>query len=113
MRAKRRVLILDFDEELLMTAERTVQDYGFRATTTWNESEGRILMQTNCFDFLLIANRPPALNAQEFISGLRQRGLSFGSFVLGSLNQPLRDGCRSLIDQLSHCPEIGGCSLSA
>ncbi len=108
MRAKRRVLILDFDEDLLMMLERTLEDSGFSATTTWNESEGRTLMQKNCFDFLLIGNRPPALNAQDFISDLRREGLSFGAFVLGSLRQHLRDDCSSLIDQLNHLPETGG-----
>ncbi len=87
MRAKRQVLILDFDDDLLMTLERTPENSGFSATTTWNESEGRILVQENRFDFLLIGNRPPALNAQEFISDLRREGYCFGSFVLGSLDQ--------------------------
>lgn len=39
MEGRRRVLILDFDERLLMTLER--------ATTTWDVGEGRSLMQSS------------------------------------------------------------------
>ena len=104
MEGRRRVLILDFDERLLMTLERVLEDSGFSATTTWDVGEGRALMQRNCFDFLVIGNRPPDLDAQEFIADRRRQGLSFDYFVLGSPGQHHRDGYDNLIDRLRSSP---------
>ena len=104
MEGRQRVLILDFDERLLMTLERVLEDSGFSVATTWDVGEGRALMQGNCFDFLVIGNRPPDLDAQKLIKDLHEQGLSFDYFVLGSPDQHHRDGYDNQIDRLRSSP---------
>jgi ActR/RegA family two-component response regulator len=53
----KRVLVLDFDHDLLITLERVLEDAGFRTTTTWDVKEGVALLQSG---FRLLCDRRPA-----------------------------------------------------
>jgi hypothetical protein len=96
------VLVLDFDQDLLITLERVLEDSGFSTTTTWDVREGRTLMQCGCYDFFVIGNRPPELDAEVLLGDLRGQGLRFGSFVLG--NPDYRNEYGNLVDRIRRFP---------
>jgi len=102
MDRRKTVLVVDFDSELLIALERLLEDCGFDCTSTWDANQGYELMRSGMFDILVIGNRPPQLQPQEFVSILRRQGLRFGLFVLGNLDH--QDGFSNLVDQLRRFP---------
>jgi CheY-like chemotaxis protein len=98
----KRVLVLDFDHDLLITLERVLEDAGFRTTTTWDVKEGVALLQSGAFDFFVIGDRPPQLDAEALLALLRRQGLRFGSFMLGDADS--YGGHGSLVDQIRRYP---------
>lgn len=102
MDRRKTVLVVDFDSELLIALECLLEDCGFDCTSTWDTNQGYELMRSGMFDILVIGNRPPQLQPQEFVSILRRQGLRFGVFVLGNLDH--QDGFSNLVDQLRRFP---------
>ena len=77
-----RVLVLDFDENLLMRLEQLLEDSGFSTTTSWDVGEALNLLQSGYFDFLVVGNRPPKLDPVNILKEVRQRGVRCGHFVM-------------------------------
>lgn len=102
MERSKRVLIVDLDEELLITLEHVLEDSGFATTTTWDVGEGRALLRSGCFDFLVIGNRPPELDPQALLADMRGKGLRFGCAVLGGDDQ--QDRYSNLVDRIRRFP---------
>jgi DNA-binding NtrC family response regulator len=102
MERSKRVLILDLDKELLIMLERVLEDSGYPTTTTWDIRQGRALLQSGFFDFLVIGNRPPELDADAVLVDLRDQGLRFGSAVIGGDDR--QDLCSSLVDRIRRFP---------
>lgn len=82
MEHRKRVLILDFDDHVLIALERVLEESGFNTTATWNVDEALALLRSGHFDFLVLGNRPPALDAQAILAYAHAQGLNFGWFVL-------------------------------
>lgn len=102
MNRRKTVLLLDFDAELLIALEHLLENCGFDCTSTWDVDQAFELVEARGFDFLVVGNRPPQLNPHAFFSELRERGLRFGSFILGSVDR--QDGFSNLVDQLRRFP---------
>lgn len=102
MERSKKVLIVDLDEDLLITLERVLEDSGFTTTTTWDVREGRALLQSGCFDFLVIGHRPPELDADAVLADSRGKGLRFGCAVLGSDDR--QDRYNNLVDRIRRFP---------
>lgn len=102
MDRRKTVLVLDFDADLLINLERTLEDSGFSATTTWNVEEARALAKGGSFDFLVLGNRPPAIDPGAFVTEARSAGGAFGCFVLGTDDN--QDGYSNLLDRIRSFP---------
>lgn len=102
MNRRKTVLLLDFDAELLIALEHLLENCGFDCTSTWDIEQAFELAEAKAFDLLVVGNRPPQLNPNTIFSELRQRGLRFGSFILGNLDR--QDGFSNLVDQLRSFP---------
>lgn len=86
-----RVLVLDLSEDVLIRVQQVLEDSGIDTTTTADPREGKELMVTGFFDFLVIGNRPPLLDAARILLDLRDRGVSFDFYILGNGEQGLRE----------------------
>ncbi len=75
MNGRKRVLVLDFDHDLLIVLQRTLEKSGFSTITTWDMEEGIDLLATRYFDFFVVGNRPPELNARHIVHDVRSRGI--------------------------------------
>lgn len=79
-----RVLILDFDEDALITLEQIFEDAGFDTITSWDTSEVLHLLEEQYFDFLVIGDHPPELDAAKFLREVHERGHCGECFVMRS-----------------------------
>jgi CheY-like chemotaxis protein len=106
MHGRKRVLVLDFDPELLITLERLLEDSGFSTVTTWDFEEALAVLEAHCFDFFVVGDRPPVLDATYLLERIRSKGVKCGSFVLGG-DASNRDGISNLLDRIRAfpCPE--------
>ena len=102
MHGRKRVLVLDFDADLLITLEKLLEDSGFSTVTTWDVDEAVELMGTHCFDFFVIGHRPPALDAPALLEHVRNQGVQCGSFILGGAGD--HDGISNLTDRIRAYP---------
>jgi DNA-binding response OmpR family regulator len=72
LQQRKKVLIVDNDEDVLIALERVLEQEGYETTTAWDLPEGLGLMATTGFDLLLIGDHPPELNCERVLKLLRR-----------------------------------------
>lgn len=77
-----RILILDTDAETLITLERILQDAGCDTTTTWSPIEARQLFEGSYFDFLIVGDHPPELDAAMILRDVQGQGCCGACLVM-------------------------------
>jgi CheY-like chemotaxis protein len=68
-----RILICDTHPEVLIQAERMLEDAGFDTTTTWDPADLARLTQIVRFDAIMLADHAPQMDAEMMIKELRGR----------------------------------------
>ena len=81
---RKKILILDHDERVLIDLERILEDEGFETTTTWDLREASDLLAQRDFDLLLLGEHPPEVRCAEFLKTLRSRQISPAYIVMGT-----------------------------
>jgi DNA-binding response OmpR family regulator len=79
---RKKVLVLDYDERVLIDLEQVLEDEGFATTTTWDLQEALDLLAQRDFDLLLVGDHPPEVRCAEFLKALRTRQISASCIVL-------------------------------
>jgi DNA-binding response OmpR family regulator len=79
---RKKILILDRDEQVLIDLEQVLENAGFETTTTWDMEEALNLLSGRDFDLLLLGDHPPEVSGAELLKGLRSRGSSAPCIVL-------------------------------
>jgi DNA-binding response OmpR family regulator len=74
------VLIVDLDQDALLTLQHVLEDAGFDTTISWDEAEARHLLKQKVFDLILLGDHPPELDAEAFLRDCRMSGRAF--FIL-------------------------------
>jgi CheY-like chemotaxis protein len=62
-----RVLILDADEDTLITLQHVLEDAGVDTTITWDENEARQLVERTPFDLIVLGDHPPEIKADTIL----------------------------------------------
>lgn len=62
-----KVLILDWDEDTLLSLQHVLEDAGFHTTITWDEVEARNLIKNKGFDLILVGDHPPELTSEAIL----------------------------------------------
>jgi DNA-binding response OmpR family regulator len=70
---KKRVLIADCHEDVLIVLEKLLEDAGFDTTTVWTANEMLSLADANLFDLLLIGEYLPDAQCEEVLKALLRR----------------------------------------
>jgi len=83
----KKVLILDLDERSLIDLERLLEDMGCDTRTTWNATEAIRMFVGDGFDFLLVGNHPPELDAEIVLRDVDVQDSHCKRFVLESVVQ--------------------------
>ncbi len=73
-RARRRILIVDDDEQVLMSFERLLEDESFETTTAWSGEEALGLLKKKPFDLVLLDDCLPesGLSSGDLLMRLRE-----------------------------------------
>ena len=66
--SKKRVLIVDNNEKVLLTLQRVLENSGFDTYTTWSGCEALGLLKTQDFQVLLVDDYLPDLHSSDFLS---------------------------------------------
>ncbi len=72
---RRRVLVVDGHEDVLMLLERLLEDCGYDTTTTWTGKEALAAASGTVFDLILMNEYLPDMDAEDFIPALRHRAI--------------------------------------
>ena len=63
MGARRSILVVDHDEDVLLRLEHLLETAGFDTTVTWRLDEVRQFIEQQRYDLLVIGHHPPDLDA--------------------------------------------------
>jgi DNA-binding response OmpR family regulator len=100
-----RILMLDYDQDTLMTLEQILQDAGFYTTTTRNPGEAKRLLEGNYFDLLILGDHPPLLEAAKILRDV-QRGCGACVILSDNFGSQVKEfaglGVLAVISRLDH-----------
>lgn len=82
--SRKRVLIVDNDEELLIKLEHLLEDEGLETTTTWSAAEALDLARQCPYDVLVTGDRLMDLKCEELLRELQRAGAAAPVLVLDS-----------------------------
>ena len=80
--ARKRVLIADCHEEVLIALERMLEDAGFDTSTAWTGRDALGLLQSKVFDLVLINKYLPDTECGDIFKTLEQTGAGIPGIVL-------------------------------
>ncbi len=69
---RRKILIVDSDESVLIALQRVMEEEGFETAIAWELDEALKLMDATQFDILLVGDHPPDLNCERLLKMLRK-----------------------------------------
>ena len=78
----RRILIVDDDKELCEELSEILKDAGFSADYIFDPLAGKVLLQNNVYDVLLLDIKMPRLNGFEFLKEIRDHVGRLKVFVI-------------------------------
>jgi CheY-like chemotaxis protein len=70
---RKRILIADCHEDVLIVLEKMFEDGGFDTTTVWTAKEALELVDLHAFDLVLINDYLPDAECEEVLRALRRR----------------------------------------
>lgn len=81
-RRRCRVLVVDLNEDVLITLQHVLENGGVDTTITWDETEARRLLKKTSFDLLLLGDHPPELRAEMILRDLNTNLVSTPCLLL-------------------------------
>jgi CheY-like chemotaxis protein len=72
--SRKRILVVDCHEDVLIILERLLEDAGFDTTTVWTAKEALRLADSHAFDLILINEYLPHAECEEVLRALQKRG---------------------------------------
>ena len=75
MRNRPKVLIVDYQADVLITFERLFEDAGFDTTTSWSGLDALKLSKTSPFDLVLVNEHLSDVPAAEFVQQMAAIGM--------------------------------------
>ena len=85
---KRRVLVVDNDEDVLSCLGKGLSEAGYETTTTWSGVEALSLLEAGPFDSLLVDDYLPDLYIGEFLQKVSALHVHPKIFVMHLTNPP-------------------------
>jgi DNA-binding response OmpR family regulator len=79
---RKRVLVADCHEEVLIALEKMLEDAGFDTTTVWTAEDALKLMDSQVFDLVLVNEYLPDADCEDVLKALRKRGAQMPCVVM-------------------------------
>lgn len=77
-----RVLVLDWDEDVLVTLQHVLEDAGIDTTITWDYAEARTLICSQSFDILVVGDHPPDFSVDAILRDFNLELISCACLLL-------------------------------
>jgi putative sigma-54 modulation protein len=116
---RKRILVADCHEEVLITLEKMLEDAGFETTSVWTAREAMKLLESRAFDLVLINEYLPDAECEEILKVLHQRAARIPCIVmqpsapeitdftaleaLGAREVVCKYGYRHIVEVVSEC----------
>jgi CheY-like chemotaxis protein len=72
--SRKRILVADCHEDVLIILERLLEDAGFDTTTVWTAKEALKLADSHAFDLVLVNQYLPDAECEDVLKALRKTG---------------------------------------
>ena len=82
MNLRKRVLVADCHEEVLIVLEKILQDAGFDTVTVWTAQEAMKLAKSEVFDLVLVNEYLPDAECEDLLKELRNHGAKLPCIVM-------------------------------
>ncbi len=84
MKEQKRVLIVDSDEQILITLEHLLEDQGIETTTTWSALQALELLRSHGFNMLLVGDHLSDLTSEQLLREIQMQGVDASILVMES-----------------------------
>ena len=81
---RKRILIVDNEEKVLIALERALEQEGYDTQTAWDLPEGLEAIAEARFDLLLVGDHPPELNCERVLKVTARERLNVPVIVMHS-----------------------------
>jgi DNA-binding NtrC family response regulator len=79
---RKKVLIADCHEEVLIALEKMLEDAGFDTTTVWTARDTLRLVDSQVFDLVLVNEYLPDADCEDLLKALHKRGAQVPCIVM-------------------------------
>lgn len=80
--ARKKVLIADCHEEVLIALQKMLEDAGFDTTTVWAAREALALVDSQVFDLVLVNEYLPDVECADLLKAVQKRGAQIPCIVM-------------------------------
>jgi CheY-like chemotaxis protein len=80
--SRKRILVADCHEDVLIILERLLEDAGFDTTTVWTAAEALKLVDSHAFDLVLVNEYLPDAECEDVLRALQKRGRQIPCVVM-------------------------------
>jgi DNA-binding response OmpR family regulator len=87
-----RVLVIDYDEDVLIALERLLENKGFDTTTAWTGRDALKALSGRTFDLVLVNEYLPDMDGGRFMQQLRAVAADVPCVVMETGRSVLADG---------------------
>jgi DNA-binding response OmpR family regulator len=79
---RKKILVADCHEEVLIHLEKMLEDAGFDTTTVWTARDALKLVDSQVFDLVLVNEYLPDAECEDLLKALRKRGAQMPCVVM-------------------------------
>ncbi|MCL5670440.1 MAG: response regulator, partial [Acidobacteria bacterium] len=73
--ATKRILVIDDDEQVLISLEYLLENEGYETTVAWSGQEGLALLRSNVFDVVLLDDYLRDIEHEEIFNEIREMAI--------------------------------------
>ena len=88
---RKKVVVADCNEEVLIALEKILEDAGFDTTTAWTAGEVLKLVDSQMFDLVLVNEYLPDAECEDVLEALRTRGVQVPCIVMKPYSPEMAD----------------------
>lgn len=106
---RKKVLVADCHEEVLIALEKMLEDAGFDTTTVWTAREALRLVESEAFDLVLVNEYLPDAECEDLLKLLHKRGAQIPCIVMQPSAPEITDfralqalGARDIVCKYAH-----------
>ena len=110
--AKKRILVIDDDEKVLISLECLLENEGYETTTAWSGQEGLVLLRSEPFDMVLLDDYLRDIEHEEIFTEIRGMEVQPLVILTESAGMPEESrrfigmGASAVVSKWAPCEEI-------